>query len=70
MLIKLVGRNKEMIEAWKGEFINYKDIQICNQSIFDISAMAIVSPANSLGIMDGGWMENRAIFSACKLKGL
>ncbi len=54
MLITLIDRNEKMTEAWKKEFPAFENIKIYNDDIFKIPADALVSPANSFGIMDGG----------------
>ncbi len=54
MLIRLIATNKELYSAWKKEFRNTSGIQIIHGSIFDYPSEAIVSPANSFGVMDGG----------------
>jgi O-acetyl-ADP-ribose deacetylase (regulator of RNase III) len=54
MIINLIDINENMISSWKNEFYDYENINIINDSIFNIPADAIVSPANSFGIMDGG----------------
>ena len=54
MIINLVDINDNMISTWKNEFSSYAEINIINDSIFNIQTDAIVSPANSFGIMDGG----------------
>jgi|WetSurMetagenome_2_1015567.scaffolds.fasta_scaffold681861_1 O-acetyl-ADP-ribose deacetylase (regulator of RNase III) len=50
----LTDSNESLFHAWKSEFANINDVTIKNISIFDIEADAIISPANSFGIMDGG----------------
>lgn len=54
MIVKLVDINTRMVIAWKNEFSNYANLEIHEGSIFEQNAQAIVSPANSFGIMDGG----------------
>ena len=54
MVINLIDINFQMVESWKKEFQFISNINIHNKSIFEIQADAIVSPANSFGIMDGG----------------
>ena len=54
MTIQLIDINPEMVGAWRNEFGSYSDIKISTGSIFELEADAIVSPANSFGIMDGG----------------
>lgn len=52
--IYLCSLEREMIEAWKFYFKNDNNIEIYYGSIFDIECDAIVSPANSFGMMTGG----------------
>ena len=57
--IYLLDYNLEMVEAWKKEFEDYQEIIIIHDDFkhfmdeYDIEC--IVSPANSYGIMDGGY---------------
>lgn len=43
-----------MVEAWRVEFAQVPDVEVSHGDIFDVSADALVSPANSFGFMDGG----------------
>jgi O-acetyl-ADP-ribose deacetylase (regulator of RNase III) len=43
-----------MVEAWQKYFTGIADVRISHSDIFESSAGAIVSPANSFGYMDGG----------------
>lgn len=43
-----------LVDAWKRDFSSLPDVKIISGSIFDTKVDAIVSPANSFGIMDGG----------------
>ena len=52
--IFLIDINDLLVKAWKKEFSNFADIHIISGSIFDSKVDALVSPANSFGIMDGG----------------
>ncbi|BDD05599.1 macro domain-containing protein [Aureibacter tunicatorum] len=54
MKLYLVDLNTKLTDAWKKVFKEIKDVEIKNQSIFDLSCDAIVSPANSFGFMNGG----------------
>ncbi len=54
MKIILADININMTDAWTKEFSGYKNISIVNDSIFNVKSDAIISPANSFGIMDGG----------------
>lgn len=63
MKITLLDINSRMCEEWKSEFKNCNDIKIVNGNIYDYATklkeqdvdFAIVSPANSFGMMDGGY---------------
>lgn len=50
----LADTQKTVVEAWKKAFDGVEGIDIYHGSIFDKSAEALVSPANSFGFMDGG----------------
>jgi len=50
----LRDRNMTMVEAWRSEFARAPDVEVSHGDIFDVSADAVVSPANSFGFMDGG----------------
>lgn len=54
MKILLRDINPALVEAWHDEFHHVADVSVSRGSIFDVSADAIVSPANSFGFMDGG----------------
>jgi hypothetical protein len=43
-----------LADAWHKAFQGVENVQIHQGSIFDVSADALVSPANSFGFMDGG----------------
>lgn len=57
--IYLLDYNLEMVNAWKKEFAEYQEIIIIHDDFkhfmdeYDIEC--VVSPANSFGIMDGGY---------------
>jgi O-acetyl-ADP-ribose deacetylase (regulator of RNase III) len=55
-MLSLIFRdlNADVVAAWKTAFDDVPDIDIAVGSILDVSADAIVSPANSFGYMDGG----------------
>lgn len=52
--LTLVDTKKELVRCWNKEFKGY-EVAIESGNIFKIKADAIVSPANSTGIMDGGF---------------
>jgi O-acetyl-ADP-ribose deacetylase (regulator of RNase III) len=43
-----------MVEAWRDQFAHAPDVEVSLGDIFDLTADAVVSPANSFGFMDGG----------------
>tara|TARA_R110000868_G_scaffold53744_6_gene168630 strand:+ start:26956 stop:27555 length:600 start_codon:yes stop_codon:yes gene_type:complete len=54
MQIILSDINESLVEAWTHVMSDLDQVTISNGSILDLSADAIVSPANSFGFMDGG----------------
>ena len=52
--IYLIDLSTDLVEAWAEAFDGFDDIEVSCADIFSRSADAIVSPANSFGIMDGG----------------
>lgn len=54
MKIYLIDSNPKVVESWEKVFQNQSQVEIYEGSIFDYSADAIVSPANSFGFMNGG----------------
>ncbi len=46
--------NPVLVAAWRKEFASASDVEVSLGDIFDLTADAIVSPANSFGFMDGG----------------
>jgi O-acetyl-ADP-ribose deacetylase (regulator of RNase III) len=52
--LTLVGTDATLVEAWRGEFARYPSVAILHDSIFNVDADTLVSPANSFGVMDGG----------------
>lgn len=60
MKIFLLDANKKMIEAWQEHFNDAKDVEIVHCYFNEFMEMhpeidAVVSPANSFGLMDGGY---------------
>lgn len=43
-----------MCRAWQQVFADVKDVEVVEGDYFERSVDAMVSPANSFGIMDGG----------------
>jgi O-acetyl-ADP-ribose deacetylase (regulator of RNase III) len=54
MKFLLRDRNPALVAAWRKEFVGSPDVEVSQGDIFDLTADAIVSPANSFGFMDGG----------------
>jgi O-acetyl-ADP-ribose deacetylase (regulator of RNase III) len=50
----LIDRSQELTQEWQEQFVNCPAIEVLSGDYFQRSADAIVSPANSFGIMDGG----------------
>jgi len=60
MKIYLLDINKEMTDNWEKEFNKYPEVEIVNNSLeyflnSNPGYYGIVSPANSFGLMDGGY---------------
>jgi O-acetyl-ADP-ribose deacetylase (regulator of RNase III) len=54
MVIQLIDRNQDMVDAWTDEFFECDDVIIYCDDFFAAPTDCIVSPANSFGFMDGG----------------
>jgi len=52
--IHLVDRDARLVAAWKEVFQEHAEIVAEQRDFFEVAADAMVSPANSFGIMDGG----------------
>src|SRR5580693_287690 len=50
----LINRSQELAREWQEQFVNCPAIEVMSGDYFQKPADAIVSPANSFGIMDGG----------------
>ena len=50
----LIDRNETLVHAWKQCFKQFAEVEVLHGDYFQKSTDAIVSPANSYGIMDGG----------------
>src|SRR5580704_8580228 len=50
----LIDRSQELAREWQEQFANCPAVEVFSGDYFQKSADAIVSPANSFGIMDGG----------------
>src|SRR5262245_1838717 len=44
----------DVVRAWEKYFVGIANVRVSHGDIFELSADAIVSPANSFGYMDGG----------------
>jgi O-acetyl-ADP-ribose deacetylase (regulator of RNase III) len=53
-IITLVDRSGPLADAWSRAFEEVADVRVVRGDLFDHPADAMVSPANSFGIMDGG----------------
>src|SRR3977135_2172649 len=54
MRILLVDRTASLVRAWRDAFSDRDDVEVIEGDYFERPADAMVSPANSFGIMDGG----------------
>jgi O-acetyl-ADP-ribose deacetylase (regulator of RNase III) len=54
MKILLVDRTPALARAWRNAFQDRDDVEVHEDDYFARPAAAMVSPANSFGIMDGG----------------
>lgn len=54
MKILLVDRDPGIARAWREAFAEFVEVEVIEGDYFSREADAIVSPANSFGIMDGG----------------
>ena len=50
----LIDSKSELCDNWRQVFSSYPEVEVLTGDYFQQSADAIVSPANSFGIMDGG----------------
>ena len=50
----LVDRDAALVRAWRNAFADRDDVEVLEGDYFARPAGAMVSPANSFGIMDGG----------------
>lgn len=53
MKFYFVDINSQLTDAWNKVFAGIENVEVKNQSIFDLSCDVIVSPANSFGYMVG-----------------
>jgi O-acetyl-ADP-ribose deacetylase (regulator of RNase III) len=54
LVVRLRDRNAPVVEAWRRHFGEQSNVEIGFGDIFEVTADAIISPANSFGYMDGG----------------
>jgi hypothetical protein len=54
ILFELRDVSADMVQAWQKYFLGVANVRTSLGEIFESSADAIVSPANSFGYMDGG----------------
>jgi len=54
MKLHLVDLNAPLVAAWRREFQQFPEVEICCGDILEVATTAVVSPANSYGFMDGG----------------
>lgn len=52
--ILLIDRDAQLVRAWKEVFRNFAPVHAERDDFFSKPADAMVSPANSFGVMDGG----------------
>ena len=50
----LIDSKPELCDKWRQVFTSYPEVEVLSGDYFQQNADAIVSPANSFGIMDGG----------------
>jgi hypothetical protein len=53
MQVLLVDRSRLMVRSWQAAFEDRDDVEVIEGDYFARAAEAMVSPANSFGIMDG-----------------
>src|SRR5262245_38207657 len=54
MQVLLIDHHLAMARAWRTAFADRDDVEVIESDYFSRPAGAMVSPANSFGIMDGG----------------
>jgi len=54
MKITLVDHGQDLARAWRRAFEDIEEVEVVEDDYFEHPADAMVSPANSFGIMDGG----------------
>ena len=54
MKFLLRDNNPALTDAWREQLAQAPDVEVSCGDVFDVTADAIVSPANSFGFMDGG----------------
>ena len=61
MRLHLVDIDSSLVEAWRTSFAAHPEVSIAEGDILELANCAIVSPANGLGVMDGGIDRDYAI---------
>jgi O-acetyl-ADP-ribose deacetylase (regulator of RNase III) len=54
LLIQFRDRNPSLVAEWRRQFNGREEVAASCGDVFDLTADAVVSPANSFGYMDGG----------------
>lgn len=54
MKLVLVDKDPVLVDCWKREFAAFSEVDVIWGNILSLAQNAIVSPANSYGVMDGG----------------
>jgi len=54
MIFKLIGTNKDLVDAWTKTFQGIAAVNVIHDDIFNHPSDALISPANSYGFMNGG----------------
>jgi O-acetyl-ADP-ribose deacetylase (regulator of RNase III) len=54
MKIILIDREPALVKAWARTFEDREEVEVVQADYFSLPADAMVSPANSFGVMDGG----------------
>jgi len=54
MQLVLIDTQPDLVERWRSAFAPWPEVTVRHGDILAVAHTAIVSPANSLGLMDGG----------------
>ncbi|MBK8256906.1 MAG: hypothetical protein IPK82_30065 [Polyangiaceae bacterium] len=52
--LHLVDLNQRVVAAWQRAFSPFPEVSIAHGNILTVARHVLISPANSLGYMDGG----------------